>query len=221
MINFDDLIDGHIKREYKPKGIGRYYPSEAGSCLRKVWYSYKFPSEIDPDLRKIFEMGNIIHDFIVQVLKSEKTPQVELLKSEFPFREKVEDFTISGRIDNLIEVKISGKIYLVEIKSTAGIKFVKEASPHNIQQLQLYMHFTGVHNGLLVYIDKSTLKTKLFEIKYDKDEAIKILKRFKILHKLLKENKLPEAEARKYEKIKWMCKYCEYKDKCYKDTPRL
>ncbi len=115
MVDFDKLIDDHIKREYKPKGIGRYYPSEAGSCLRKVWYSYKYPTEIDPDLRKIFEMGNIIHDFIVEVLKSEKTPQVELLKSEFPFKEKIEDFLISGRIDNLIKVKLSGTVYLVEI----------------------------------------------------------------------------------------------------------
>ncbi|UZE93689.1 MAG: PD-(D/E)XK nuclease family protein [Candidatus Pacearchaeota archaeon] len=221
MIDFDELIDEHIKREYKPKGIGRYYPSEAGSCLRKVWYSYKYPTEIAPELRKIFEMGNIIHDFIVQVLKSEKTPQVELLKSEFPFKEQIEDFTISGRIDNLIKVKISGKIYLVEIKSSAGIRFVKEASPHNVQQLQLYMHFIGVHNGLLVYIDKSTLKTKVFEINYDKEKAQKILERFKLLHKLLTTNTLPEPEARKHEKTKWMCRYCEYKDRCHKDTSRI
>ena len=219
--DFDKLIDSHIKREYRPKGIGRYYPSEAGSCLRKVWYSYKYPAEIDPDLRKIFEMGNIIHNFIVQVLRSEKNPQIELLKSEFPFKEQIKDFVISGRIDNLIKIKMSGKIYLVEIKSTAGIKFVKEASPHNIQQLQLYMHFIGVHNGLLVYVDKATLKTKTFQIKYNKEEAIKILNRFIMLHKLLKENKLPEAEARKYKRIGWMCRYCEYKDRCYKDTPRI
>ena len=221
MVDFDKLIDDHIKREYKPKGIGRYYPSEAGSCLRKVWYSYKYPTEIDPDLRKIFEMGNIIHDFIVEVLKSEKTPQVELLKSEFPFKEKIEDFLISGRIDNLIKVKLSGTVYLVEIKSTAGIKFVTEPSPHNIQQLQLYMHFIDIKNGLLVYVDKSNLKTKVFEIKYDKEKALDIIKRFKLLHKYLKEDILPRAESRIYEKSNWMCRYCEYKDRCYKDTPKI
>lgn len=220
MIDFDKIIDEHIKKESRPKGIGKYYPSEAGSCMRKVFYSYKFPSEIDPDLRKIFEMGNIIHDFVVEVLKSEKTKDIELLESEFPFKEEVDGFQISGRIDNLIKVKASGKIYLVEVKSSKSIEFVKEASPHNVQQLQLYMHFTGVHNGILLYIDKTNLKTKIFEIDYNKEEAENILKRFKQLHEHLTADKLPEAEARAHDDIKWMCKYCEYKDRCYKDTPK-
>lgn len=220
MIDFNHLIDEHIKRENRPKGIGKYYPSEAGSCMRKSFYSYKFPSEIDPELRKIFEMGNIIHDFVVQVLKSEKQKDVELLESEFPFKEDVEDFVISGRIDNLIKVKASGKIYLVEVKSTKGINFVKEAAPHNIVQLQLYMHFTGVHNGILLYIDKTNLQTKTFDIPYSKEHALKILERFKTLHKHLKDDVLPEAEARAHEDIGWMCKYCEYYDRCYKDTPK-
>ncbi len=213
MIDFDELIDKYIKKEHKPKGIGRYYPSEAGQCQRKVWYSYKYPSEIDPSLRKIFEMGNIIHDFVVQVLKSEKTPQVELLKSEFPFKEQIEDFMISGRIDNLIKVKLNNKIFLVEVKSTGSIKFIKEPPPHNTQQLQLYMHFIGIHNGLLVYIDKTNLKTKVFNIEYNKNDALKIIERFKILHSLLKNNILPKPEA-KINGTEWMCRYCEYENRC-------
>jgi len=41
MIDFNRLIDFHLFRKSRPKGIGRYYPSEAGNCLRKTWYSYK------------------------------------------------------------------------------------------------------------------------------------------------------------------------------------
>lgn len=217
MIDFDELIDQHIRREHRPKGIGKYYPSEAGTCMRKVWYSYKYPSEIDPDLRKIFEMGNIIHDFIVEVLKSDKTRDVTLLESEFPFRQKIGDFLISGRVDNLIKVKSSGKIYLVEVKSTKGLQFVKHASPHNVVQLQLYMHFTGVHNGILLYIDKTNLKTKIFEIEYDKGQALKILERFKTLHKHINEGTLPEAEAKIDKSTEWMCRYCEYRERCSGD----
>jgi len=220
MLDFDKLIDEHLKKENRPKGVGRYYPSEAGTCMRKIWYSYKHPTEVEPELLKIFEMGNIVHNFVVEVLKSEKTKDIELLESEFPFREEVEDFMISGRIDNLIKIKASGKIYLVEVKSTKSIDYVKEASPHNVQQLQLYMHFTGVHNGFLLYIDKSNLKTKTFEIEYSEEEAKRILERFKSLHKHLKEESLPEAEGRCHKEVKWMCGYCEYKDRCFKDTPK-
>ena len=109
MIDFNEMIDNHLSREHKSKEIGRYYPSEVGMCLRKVWYSYKHPTPLEPRLLRIFELGNIIHDFVVEVLKSEKNPHIELVKSEFPFREKIDDFTISGRIDNLIQIKSSSK----------------------------------------------------------------------------------------------------------------
>jgi len=105
MINFDEMIDNHLKREHRTKGIGRYFPSEIGTCMRKIWYTYKYPMEVKPELLKIFEVGNIMHDFVVEVLKSEKNPHIELLKSEVPFKEQIEDFLISGRIDNLILVK--------------------------------------------------------------------------------------------------------------------
>jgi len=38
--------------------------------------------EVKPDLLRIFEMGNILHDFVVGVLKSEKTPEVGVLEWE-------------------------------------------------------------------------------------------------------------------------------------------
>ena len=166
MINFDEMIDNHLKREHRAKGIGRYFPSEIGTCMRKIWYTYKYPMDVRPELLKIFEVGNIMHDFVVEVLKSEKNPHIELLKSEFPFKEQIEDFLISGRIDNLILVKADNKNILVEVKSTKSIDYVHEASPHNIVQLQLYMHFIGIHDGMLLYIDKRDLRTRIFEIKY-------------------------------------------------------
>ncbi|MBI2075896.1 MAG: PD-(D/E)XK nuclease family protein [Candidatus Aenigmarchaeota archaeon] len=219
MIDFNEMIDNHLKKENRPKGTGRYYPSEIGMCLRKVWYSYKFPMEIKPDLLKIFEVGNIMHDFVVEVLKSEKNPHVQLLKSEFPFRQDIDDFTISGRIDNLLLVKASGKEILVEVKSTTDISFVREAAPHNVVQLQLYMHALGVHNGILLYIDKKNLQSKVFDVPYKKEEAEKIIERFRELHKGIVSDTIPEPEARSSSKTLWMCRYCEYKDKCYTETP--
>ena len=68
MIDFDLLVSNYVQRENRTKTVGRYYPSEIGLCLRKIWYSYRFPVETSPDLLKIFEMGNIIHDFVVKVL---------------------------------------------------------------------------------------------------------------------------------------------------------
>ncbi len=219
MIDFDKMIDNHIAREHREKQLGRYYPSEIGSCIRKIWYSYKHPVEVKPDLAKIFEMGNIMHDFVVDVLKSDKNNEIELLKSEFPLKIQGNGFLVSGRVDDLVLVKESGKSLVVEVKSTKSVDYVKEADEKHLMQLQLYMHATGIHNGIVLYIDKTNLKSKIFQEEYSKEKADKIMERFGQLHELLVQALLPVAEAKKKEGMGWMCRYCEYAEKCEKNEP--
>jgi CRISPR/Cas system-associated exonuclease Cas4 (RecB family) len=171
---------------------------------------------VDPSLRKVFELGNILHDFIVDVIKSEKTPEVKLLKTELPFKMEIEDFVISGRVDNLMLLKANNTKYLVEVKSTRSIRGIKRALPHHVVQIQFYMHATNIHDGILLYVDKSTMETKTFHIKYSEEQTKKIVDKFKSLHKHLTKETLPVDEAKRNADTKWMCKYCEYKLKCDK-----
>lgn len=217
MIDFNAMVSRFLERESRPKSVGRYYPSQIGSCLRKVWYSYKHPQELEPELAKIFQLGNILHEFVVEVLESDKNKEVELLQSEFPLKIEAGDFTVSGRVDDLVLVKASGKTIIVEVKSTKSIDYVKEASEAHAMQLQLYMHATGIHNGIVLYVDKSNLQTKQFEVKYSEGEVKGIMDRFSQLHKLLLNDLLPTAEAKKAGEKGWMCRFCEYAEKCGKN----
>jgi len=217
MINFDKMVENHIIREHKPKQIGRYYPSEIGNCLRKLWYSYKYPRQVDTDLLKVFEAGNIIHGFVVEVLKSEKNKEVELLKSEMPFEIEEKEFTISGRVDDLVLVKASGKNVLVEVKSTKDVSVVKKSQTNHVMQLMFYMEATGVHNGVILYIDKNNLQSKVFDVEFDPQKGAEIFDRFRFLHEHLKNNGPPEPEAKKVNDMEWMCKFCEYREKCDKN----
>jgi len=214
MFDFNEMTSRYIARESRPKQIGRYYPSEIGGCMRKVWYSYYYPRKTEPELLKIFHMGNMVHDFVVDVLKSEKNENVQLLQSEFPLKIQEPDFLISGRVDDLVLVKASGKTVVVEVKSTKSIDFVKEASESHVMQLQLYMHATGIHNGVVLYIDKGNLQSKQFEVNYDKEHVERILKRFGEMHQLLTSKLLPMDEAKREKGKEWMCRFCEYADKC-------
>lgn len=217
MFNFNDLVTKHIEKESRAKQIGRYYPSEIGSCMRKVWYSYNYPRKTDPEVLKIFCMGNMVHDFVVEVLKNEKNENVQLLQSEFPLKIEQPDFLISGRVDDLVLVKSSGKTIIVEVKSTKSIDYVGEANESHVMQLQLYMHATGIHNGIVLYIDKGNLQSKQFDVEYDKETVDAILKRFGEMHQLLISKLLPIDEAKKEAKKQWMCRFCEYSDKCDKN----
>lgn len=212
MIDFNKLIDNYIVREYKPKTIGRYYPSEVGGCLRKTWFSYKNPKAMDSETLRIFEAGNMLHEFVADVIRSEKNPEVELVKSEMPIKIETEKFTISGRIDNLVLVKMNNKEVLVEVKS---IKFLPKAhrAEHEMQ-LQLYMMATGICDGIILYVQKDNLQTASFPIIYSKEKSDKIIARFDILHESLTSGEMPDAEAKNDPEKSWMCDYCNWRDEC-------
>ena len=219
--DFNKLIENHLARESRPKEAGRYYPSEIGGCMRKVWYSYKDPKPVKMDLIKIFEAGNIMHHFVAQVMRSEKNPHVQLVSSELPFKLQMEGFVVSGRIDDLLLLKEDSKKILVEVKSTGNLSFSDGPEPTHMMQLQLYMHVLKEHDGALLYIEKNTLRTKTYEIPYNEMLAALALQRFVTLHKHVVENKIrePEARASRKEEIAWMCRHCEWKDECWKETP--
>ena len=218
MIDFNKMVDDYLWREKWTKKLGRYYPSEIGSCMRKVWYTYKFPKQVDTRLMKIFAMGDMLHEFVVKVLQSEKTKDIELLQFEFPIKVNIDDFLVSGRVDDLVLLKLSGRTVLVEVKSCRDIVWIKGPQPHHVPQLQFYMHATGVHEGMLLYIDKASLQSRAFQIPYDESQCKDIEEKFRNLHTNLKRDTLPAPEAKQRIDMKWMCKWCEYKDLCDKDA---
>jgi len=221
MISFDKLIENHLQRESKAKQEGRYYPSEIGMCMRKIWYSYKQPIPIKMDMIKVFEVGNILHAFITNVIRSEKNPHVELEAEELPFKIQMSDFWISGRIDDVMIIKENNKRVLIEVKSTSDLRYADEASEHHVLQLQLYMHAMKIYDGMVLYIEKNTLKTKSFTIPYDERIAADALNRFVQLHRFLINNEFPKPESRLSNEKSWMCRNCEYNERCFKDTPEI
>jgi CRISPR/Cas system-associated exonuclease Cas4 (RecB family) len=221
MIDFDQLVDKYFKRELKVKLIGRYYPSEVGQCLRKSYYSFMLPKETDKDLAKIFEAGNILHEFVAKVFASEKNPDVDLVESETPFEIPIDDFIISGRIDNIILLKPEQKRIVVEVKSTKMLSMMEDAQESHKMQLQLYLHAKQIQHGMILYLEKNTLQSKTFYCEYDPEFYRQIIHRFRKLHNHLQTTSLPEPESRMKAEKTWMCRNCEYREECFKDTPKL
>ena len=217
MIDFNEVIERFLERDMQEKKIGKYYPSEIGRCLRNLYYSYKYPVKVKPKLLKIFELGNIMHDFIVKVLKSNKIPEVELLGYEIPIELKFDDFVISGRIDDVIILKTDNRKILIEVKTCKDVRTVLKPQNSHMIQLQFYMHVTGIKEGMLLYVDKTTLDTKSFKLEYDEHWSNLIVERFKKLHECLVKDELPIPEAKVIEELRWMCNFCEYREKCEKN----
>ncbi len=68
-------------------------------------------------------------------------------------------------------LKSSGKNILIKVKSTKDVTFVKEPQTNHVTQLMFYMEATGVHNGIILYIDKNNLSNKIFEVEFDPKKA--------------------------------------------------
>jgi hypothetical protein len=213
MIDFNKLIDDYLEREISYKRIGKYYPSEIGTCLRKTWYSYKSPKKIDSKASKAFYCGDFIHELIEEVLASNKTEEIRLLDSEVPIKYREQDFVIVGRIDSLILAGLDHKKILLEVKSCKFLpdKFKEE---HEMQ-LQFYLHSLNLTEGILLYIRKDDLQTKPFEISYNEEKALSIIKRFENLHLALIYDKIPEPEARLDKNKEWVCENCLWKEECF------
>jgi len=214
MIDFNQLINNYLKRELRPKSIGKYYPSEAGNCIRKSYYSYMIPKDVDEDMIKVFELGNMLHAFIAEAIKSERNPHIELLKTEEPFQLPIDGLVISGRIDDIIQIKLNNKKYIVEVKSTSFLEATKEPNEGHILQLHVYMHSTQIHNGILLYLERNTLKTKAFYVDYNPAIFEEAVNRFRALHKFLTQRILPHQEAKMETSMNWQCQRCQYRQEC-------
>lgn len=220
MFDFNRLIENFLKRELRSKEIGKYYPSEVGGCLRKSWYSYMYPKETAADLTKIFYAGELVHEFVADVIRSDKNPDVELVACEAPFKLSFDEFVISGRIDDIILLKLQNKQVLVEVKSISYLESLAQAKDEHVMQLMIYLHALQLSDGVVLYVEKNTLKTKTFHVFYDPKRFDFILQRFRRLHHSLIEKKVPDPEGRIISTMHWMCGTCPYREECYRDTPK-
>ena len=94
-------------RERKP---GVYYPSEAGTCLRKLFYAYtESPKVYGDDTLAVFALGDAVHEKVANMLS--RSPKVRLIANEKSYVAVVDldgadGFTVSGRLDDLLEMEV-------------------------------------------------------------------------------------------------------------------
>ena len=186
LIGLPKLIDDGIMARVK-KAAPRTYLGASGlgeECARKIWYRYKQPKMIEnPRVHRIFDMGHIIEDYIVRLLRDAGcTVYTEMPDGEqFGF----EDGKLAGHIDGVITgLPESSKPHLFEAKSAkaSGWKeFVKKGCQTTNMtyyvQCQIYMQKMKLDRALFVVMNKDTQELYFERIKYVKAMADHYLNR--------------------------------------------
>lgn len=204
-----ELIDQFYMDGFRDRDRGeQFYITDAGKCPRAIYFKFKKYPRKEPEARvlRIFDHGDYTHMRIMSVLFS--LGIVRAVEIKIPPQELV-----SGRADAIIGME--GKPYIVEIKSSSRYKFEKlvKPEPDHTKQLQLYLHYFKIPQGILIYEDKDRQDLKEFLVEYEPEIIEKILNDFKILKEQIKKNTIPPISK---DIEPWRCEYCEYRDECQK-----
>jgi len=211
-LKFDD---GCVK-PFKPRDyMGASIIGE--ECKRKLWYNFYQPKHMDdPRIQRIFDMGNVIEDYIVQKLKDSGLTVYEkdALGEQFGFV----DGKIAGHCDGVVTgLPESSKPHLLEIKSAKNSSFnqfvkngVQAQSSTYFVQMQVYMHKLNLERGLFVMMNKDNQEMYFERITYCPFEAEAALNNAKDVIASTSEPERAYPSSTFYK-----CKWCNWRKECW------
>lgn len=211
----DDAILARSKKEKSRDYMGG---SILGTeCDRQLWYSYKRPWKVDDArLQRIFDMGNIIEDYVVELLKDAGITvfDKDANGEQFGFV----DGKIAGHSDGvLVGLPESSVPHLFECKSAKSTQYKKvekvgvaKWNEKYWAQVHVYMQKLKLTRCLFVVMNKDTQELYLERITYDRHVAN---------HYLLRGHEIAAMEEepqRKYNsKTFYKCKFCNFAKECW------
>jgi len=204
-----ELIDKFYLDRQKDKEQAHFYITDAGRCGRAVFFKFKNAPrrEIEPNVLRLFDHGDYIHQLIMKPLLSIREIHVVASEIKIPPQELV-----SGRADAIIS---DGKdLYVLDIKSMNSMIFrnLTEAKEENINQVQLYLHYFKIPRGILLYDNKDNQELKEFVVNYDKKRVLLLLDGLSKLKNKIEKNIIPDRLADYPDN--WQCQYCQFKAIC-------
>ena len=214
----DDAILERCKKEKSRTYMGG---SILGTeCDRQLWYSYKRPWVVDSaKLQRIFDLGNILEDYVVKLLKDAGITvfDKDANGEQFGFV----DGEIAGHSDGVVMgLPESDLPHLFECKS-ANDKSYKLAVKNGVEkwnikywvQVHVYMKKLKLKRCLFVVINKNTCEIYIERITFDKNVAN---------HHLLRGHEIAAMETepeRKYNsKTFFKCRFCNFNQECWSDN---
>lgn len=220
---FDEIAarneeEGHPERNDPGHSwpVGRFEPHQLGDCPRKWYYDWQNAPEEESDPHGIFAVGHFIEEEIAEPwLRAELTPEYEVDNAiHVSHTVPGTDITIGGSTDPAAIDPESGDIaFLTEIKTTGNLEKQDGPKQRHLYQLHAYLRALDVGQAFLIYFDRNELlHPKVFPVTFDPDTWEEAVDWMEDAHEYALEETLPPAEP----PAGWMCRYCEYANRCGK-----
>jgi CRISPR/Cas system-associated exonuclease Cas4 (RecB family) len=226
----------------KPHFLLVIHPSSIGRCTREIVYAllgYK-GEPIDPRSYLIMENGTYFHSRVENIVGNSDiiiTPEYCIKSDELNISgrsdiliENIYPHISSNHVIKLYstieaceaEPKLlyegpDNDIMIVELKSINSKGYahvVNNNKPkiENLMQLQLYMHLTGIREGLLLYENKDSQYIKEFRVLYSEEIVQQVLDQISRINNALVSKELPPKE---HDKSDRECENCRFKFICW------
>ena len=192
------LQDEADKRlEEKKTPLNTFYPSSVGQCIVKAYHEKLEPKTFPVDTYKLFVIGNLTHEWLQSKIYADG-------QNEVPIKWEEGDIIISGRIDCILGDTI------LEFKSIAKLDYVQsKPKPEHLEQINLYMHKTGIHKGKIIYVTKNNLEIIEHDVEYSEKLYKKTINYFKRIYWYVSRKVEPKVKRCT---TPWSCEYCKKKD---------
>ena len=183
--------------------------------MRQAYYDVTEDKPFPVETLRIFEAGNILEDYWVEILR--KNPDIYVLGTQVPAYHVVGDLIIHGRVDVLTQHN-KNRIVAHEVKTASSCHWMKEPKPEHNEQLQFYLYCLELEHGVIDYLDKGALLrggTEVdlsFPIELDRKIGKELISRALNLKSCVDKKTLPVSNS-----DAWggkVCGYCLYKDLC-------
>lgn len=175
----------NLQEERKGLHASSIIKSDNEFCLRQQVLSLLFEMEQGEELPvralQIFAAGESIHEkwqTMLEKCSGKDGNTIKLIRNESrSFSEKYELLLTPDSV-----VEINDIPYIVEYKSMNTYAFksaLNSANPHPSarKQIQLYMFFTGIENGIILIEDKNTQEFMTYMVKFNYKEVLPYLDR--------------------------------------------
>lgn len=218
MTSIQQLINNELRKkqdEREPRTQTTWHASALGSCMCGQYLSrlgVKPDEEIDDRTLRVFQMGNHIEEWVVDLIKKQEGYEIETQGRVFD-----EKLNLSGYYDLKIKNLETGKEIINEIKSKQSRSFWymdkkgQGAQDSHKMQLWSYLYGTGIEEGRIIYVSKDDMSILEYPV-FLKDKVLEevVLNQLQILNEAWR-LKLPPLPA---PKDSWQAKYCSHHKKC-------
>ena len=187
-------------------------------CDRKIWYTYHRPSpKIEPRVQRIFDMGNLIEDYLIKIL-IESGLEVWDTDKETGKQFGFVDGPVKGHCDGVIkDIPESSKPHLLEIKSAKNSRFndikkngIQSSNDQYWVQAQVYAHKLKLERILFIVMNKDT--SELYKERFHVEHIIAegAITRGKEIVAMKTEPKRADKSSTFYN-----CKWCNFREECW------